>query len=651
MGTKSGNMKILCTGAPRSGTSMLSLLMTYFKGINVYTHGTPEELWKHHDCFTTQQRPDGFIWNDFINKKSLREFADDNVKVVCIYRDGRDALISKRKNWVQDADGSVNAKLENNDYWYGPDIHHTKKWITSIDVVLDIIENPHDNIFLIKYEELVSNHSKVMPQLAEFLGLELNMGYTEFYKDYEGKYNLSTEGAIGAEHKGLRPLAPNSGNWKMIKHFKRMTEILNYIPEISDRLIKLDYEDDDKWTEKFGPITFVIPSRNNLELLKLAYKSIKRLENDHHILVLDDASEDGTGEWLNRYEIKSDKNLHVYTNPGPERVGIVGMFDKGIEIAPTKIIMAFHSDMVAGMALDTHILKHLERGKVVTATRIEPPLHPPGPEKIIVDCGVEPDNFNETLFYETVYNLQTNPDLRYGRETTNGIFAPWCMYKDDFLEIGGHDELFAPQSREDSDLFNRFLLNGYELIQTWEGFVYHFTSRGSRFNKYAGGDIGKDSPEWQQTNQKNMRNFIRKWKHSVLHDELMLPIVTPVYDIGFVVHNCSLENLANLEIWCDDIYGDWVGHKGFGVNKYIEEEQKKTTIDISKKIHSDHFNPKNDVIVEFDVTKLTDEDFQVIQNLGLILEDSGSVGEFKLGNLKFKISKLEQLQNKNIKSK
>jgi len=648
---KKGNAKILCTGAPRSGTSMLTLLMTYFKGINVFTHGTPSDLWKKHDCFTTQQRPDGLIWNDFIQKTSLREIADDNVKVVCIYRDGRDSLISKRKQFVESSLGKIESKVDDA-YWYGPEIHHTKKWITSIDVVLDIIENPHDNIFLIKYEELVSNHSKVMPELAKFLGLELRKGYTEFYKDYSGKYNLSTEGAIGAEHDGLRPLAPNSGNWKMQKHFERMTEIVNYIPEISDRLIKLDYEDDDKWRERFGPITFVIPSRNNLELLQLAYKSIKQLGNNHHILVLDDASEDGTDKWLKRSEIASDENLHVYTNPGPERVGIVGMFDKGIEMAPTSIIMAFHSDMVAGRNLDMHVLKHLKRGNVVTATRLEPPLHPPGPEKIIVDCGVEPADFNTNLFHTTVYDLQTKPELRYNRDVTSGIFAPWCMYKEDFLAIGGHDELFAPQSREDSDLFNRFLLNGYKLIQTWEGFVYHFTSRGSRFNTYAGGDIGKDSPEWQQTNEKNMRNFIRKWKSTVLHDELMLPVVAPIYNIGFVVHNCSTEHLAALEIWCDDIYGDWVGHKGYGVNGYIEEEQKKTTIDLSKKIHSQYYEDyKNDVVLEFDVTRLTDDDYKVIQNLGSILEDSGSVGNFKLGNLKFIINKLEQLQNNNIKSK
>ena len=46
------------------------------------------------------------------------------------------------------------------------------------------------------------------------------------------------------------------------------------------------------------------------------------------------------------------------------------------------------------------------------------------------------------------------------------------MYKEDFLAVGGHDELFAPQSKEDSDLFNRFVLNGYKVLQTWEGSLY-----------------------------------------------------------------------------------------------------------------------------------------------------------------------------------
>ena len=45
-------------------------------------------------------------------------------------------------------------------------------------------------------------------------------------------------------------------------------------------------------------ITFIIPSRNNLGFLKLAYKSIRELKTKHYVLILNDASVDGTKEWL-----------------------------------------------------------------------------------------------------------------------------------------------------------------------------------------------------------------------------------------------------------------------------------------------------------------------------------------------------------------
>ena len=96
-------------------------------------------------------------------------------------------------------------------------------------------------------------------------------------------------------------------------------------------------------------ITFVIPSRNNLEFLQLAYHSIRNLTTKHEILVLNDASTDGTQEWIKSL---NDEDFITYHNPGPERIGIVGMFDKGIEMARTEIIFAFHADMVACKDLD-----------------------------------------------------------------------------------------------------------------------------------------------------------------------------------------------------------------------------------------------------------------------------------------------------------
>jgi glycosyltransferase involved in cell wall biosynthesis len=377
-------------------------------------------------------------------------------------------------------------------------------------------------------------------------------------------------------------------------------------------------------------ITFVLPSRNNLEFLQLAYKSIRNLETKHEVLVLDDASIDGTQEWIKSL---NDEDLITYHNPGPERIGIVGMFDKGIEMARTEIIFAFHADMVAAPKLDENILKHLKPGVVVSATRIEPPLHPPGVEKITQDFGVEDNEFKWNEFNEfCLKTIEENKD-----KTTEGIFAPWCMYKSDFL---GHDELFAPQSKEDSDLFNRFVLSGYKVVQSWDGLVYHFTSRGSRFNKHAGGGAGKNSNEWLYTTTKNGRNFIRKWGHFVKHDPYMKPIIPNKYNIGFAVHNCSYELLSALEPWCDRIY---IGDDSF-ISRYINEEQQNTIMDLSKRvmnIKSQNPTDYDDVIVEFDATKLTQQSYQLIQQLPEILAESGEIGVFELDIFNIAISSLE----------
>lgn len=390
-------------------------------------------------------------------------------------------------------------------------------------------------------------------------------------------------------------------------------------------------------------ITFVIPSRNNLEFLELAYKSIRNLRTKHEILILDDASTDGTQEWIKSL---NDEDIITYHNQGPERIGIVGMFDKGIEMARTDIIMAFHADMVAGPSLDANILKHLKRGTVVSATRIEPPLHPSGPEKITQAWGNEVEEFD----FNTAMNGIAFYERSNENKTTEGIFAPWCMYREDFLAIGGHDKLFAPQSKEDSDLFNRFVLNGYEIIQSWDALVYHFTSRGSRFNKHAGGGAGTNSQEWIYTTTKNGREFIRKWGHFIKHDALMKPIVPPKYNIAFVVTKCNLQLLEVLEPWCDRIYIE--DEMGVLQSHYYEKEQPNTLYDLSKRVLSIKSNDpigENDIVVEFDATKLNNDNFQYIQQLPEIIKDNGEVGDFVLDIFKVSIYSMEEYQQNLIK--
>ena len=397
-------------------------------------------------------------------------------------------------------------------------------------------------------------------------------------------------------------------------------------------------------------ISFIQPSRNNLKYLQWSYNSIrKNLGYRHEICWADDFSNDGTWEWMNEI-VKKDPNVKIHRNEGPTRLGHTILYDTLVDMATNDIVMIYHADMYACPKMDVEVLKHLERGKVVSATRIEPPLHPDGPEKILKDFGIEPEEFDE-------YSLKRFLDegVDYSKKPTNGIFAPWAMYKEDFLAIGGHDPLYAPQSKEDSDIFNRFVLAGYELIQTWQGLVYHMTCRGSRFadgaKRNPDGQVfmkNRETDEWLKQNQRSTRNFIRKWGHFVKHDSLMMPIIPPKYNIGFVVENCGLKELESLEPWCSDIYGDWVGHKGFHVNKYIKEEQPNTDFNLSKRIHTQHRGPVNDIVVHIDCQYLNQQNFQMLTQLPEILEEQGEIGQFELDVFTVEVRKIKTYEKELI---
>ena len=382
-------------------------------------------------------------------------------------------------------------------------------------------------------------------------------------------------------------------------------------------------------------ISFIQPSRNNLKYLKWSYNSIrKNLGYRHEICWADDFSDDGTWEWMQEIAEK-DNNVKIHRNEGPTRLGHTILYDTLVDMATSDIVMIYHADMYACPGMDVQVLKHLERGKVVSATRIEPPLHPDGPEKILQDFGIEPEEFDEQGLLSWLSEERTE-------KYTRGIFAPWAIHKKDFQKIGGHDPLYAPQSKEDSDIFNRFVLAGYETIQTWKGFVYHMTCRGSRFKDGAmrnpAGQVfmkGRESSEWLAQNLRSTRNFIRKWGHMVKHDEWLKPIVPPKYNIGFVVDNCDYNMLNELEPWCSNIYVDTFAED------YINKEQLDTQFDLNERIYSIDSDKTNDIIIRFDAEKLTPQNFQIIVNLSEMLKDSGEVGEMEYDIFKFYIKSLQ----------
>jgi hypothetical protein len=245
---------------------------------------------------------------------------------------------------------------------------------------------------------------------------------------------------------------------------------------------------------------------------------------------------------------------------------------------------------------------------------------------------MEPETFDKAAFQKFVYETEYATEGK----TTKGIFAPWMLYKEDFVQIGGHDLLFAPMELEDSDIFNRFHLQQYELIQSRDAFVYHMTCRGSRFKDgieiereipLPDGTIWykpKDSEEYTKLRNNKFKEWWRKWHTDVLHDDLMMPIVPNRYDTTFVVHNCNEYLLQALEPWCDRLYVDCE------YKNYVSSEQKETMFDISDKIHSIGDEMKGDVHIMFDGSGLTNENYnQFLKNIPFIIQQTDSVGSFE----------------------
>jgi len=99
-----------------------------------------------------------------------------------------------------------------------------------------------------------------------------------------------------------------------------------------------------------------------------------------------------------------------------------------------------------------------------------------------------------------------------------------------------------------------------------------------------------------------MKKFIKKWGTGVLHDKYMKPIVPPVYKKSINIINSNPQLEEALELWQ---------------------------------------NGGTDIIIEVDGNMFNNDDFNYIQNLNAIVQDSGDIGEFELGNIKITINQIK----------
>jgi glycosyltransferase involved in cell wall biosynthesis len=385
-------------------------------------------------------------------------------------------------------------------------------------------------------------------------------------------------------------------------------------------------------------ISFCIPSKNNLRYLKTCIEYIRsNCDNkEHEILIWVDSDEDSTSRFL---EGLNDPHLKYWVNKNSAPFGIGNAYNFLVDNASNKLVMMYHADMIAAAGMDTEILRHIAPRTVVSATRIEPPLHSPDPAKITHNFGLWPETDVSDGFEPSVFSSKVEEyKITYSNKITNGIFAPWLAYKEDYLAIAGHDPSLNSLA-EDIDIFNRMHLSGFKFIQPWTALVYHLTCRGGQFeHAKTTADLTKKSSAWQDLSFVKTKEFIRKWGFYPQAGEHREPIVFPRYKIKLRIKNANLKMIELLEPWFDVVEVD----DSALLHQYIENEQKNTSRDLKSTFNT----AEESITVVVDTLTFSRTDYTIIQNLPTLISelDCNEKGTFAVNELQIHIKKIERVQ-------
>ena len=293
-------------------------------------------------------------------------------------------------------------------------------------------------------------------------------------------------------------------------------------------------------------ISFVINCSNDtLDHVKLLLKSLKEnlVGKEHEVLIFVDSDNEGTVEYLKEQK-KDFFDLKIINHKLTPCVGYSRNNNLLVELAKHDIVSYLQSDMVISPSYDVDVLANLEENCILSATRIEPPLHGESSQTITKDFGTDPNEFKWDEFQSYSVTAKQDKTLEY-------FFAPFTFYKKVWMDVGGYDTLFR-RSREDSDLLQRFIQAGVKIKQTFKANVYHFSCVSSRGKNWFDPNSEEAKQKVQTQNiadQVELMRFMRKWGRFNHGEEKILR-----YDMDLVWVGGSIDDLIKVEYFFNRIW-------------------------------------------------------------------------------------------------
>jgi GT2 family glycosyltransferase len=237
----------------------------------------------------------------------------------------------------------------------------------------------------------------------------------------------------------------------------------------------------------------IVVTHGNLPLTRLCLESLLGCTDrpPHEVVVVDNASSDGTPEYLETLAAH-DSRLRLILSP--RNLGFSAACNVGARIARGELIVFLNNDTVLAPGWLERLLTHLS-GDDVGA--VNPVTNRVGTEAEVEDT---PRTYGE--FLETATQRAIG---RRGKVRDAQMLAFFCLAirRSRWEEIGPLDERFGLGLFEDDDYSLRLRASGYRLLCAEDVFVYHFGE----------GSLGRlfEDGERSALFETNRRRFEAKW--------------------------------------------------------------------------------------------------------------------------------------------
>ncbi len=217
-------------------------------------------------------------------------------------------------------------------------------------------------------------------------------------------------------------------------------------------------------------LSIVIPSYNGRHLLEknlpavfrvLEYMKRPGLPSEGQafieIVVVDDGSTDGTGEWLR----KNYPEIKVIRHRYPMRFG--KSCNDGVVAASGKIAVLLNNDVEPQADFLTYIMAHFTDEKVFAV----------GCKEVNFENGEKIFGGRGEMDFRRGLAVHWRPEDQDSSKTTWVSGGSAAFRRDIWLKLGGFDKLFYPAYEEDRDLSWRAAKSGYALRFEPKSVVFH----------------------------------------------------------------------------------------------------------------------------------------------------------------------------------